>query len=46
MNEELYYEPEYDEFNSEPYGLDTIEDALASIGWSLDDSCYNPQNEF
>jgi hypothetical protein len=45
MNEELYYEPGYDDFDSEPY-LDTIEEALASIGWSLDEQCYNPSNEF
>lgn len=43
MNEDLYYEPDYDDFNCEPYSL---EEALGSIGWTLDEAEYNPLAEF
>ena len=48
-DDEMYYEPGYDDFNAEPYGLieEDAESALASIGWGLDESYgYNPLREF
>lgn len=49
MNEDgMYYEPGYDDWNVEPYGLFDEDEstALSSIGWGLDESYgYNPRNE-
>jgi hypothetical protein len=47
MNEDdLYYEPGYDDYNHEPYDYeDDAEYALASAGFGLDES-YNPFAEF
>lgn len=45
MNEDLYYEPEYDAYNCEPYYLEESEHNFSSIELGVDVP-YNPNSEF